>query len=155
MENLNELDKNSKFAFVVSRFNEEITENLLGGGKDVLTQAGISQDNIEVFRVPGAWEIPLIAEELANSETHYSAIVCLGCVIKGQTSHDEHINRFVSLALGELGMEYRIPITFGILTVNNHQQAVDRSGGSVANRGAEATHAAVEMCRLLDTIRST
>ena len=152
------LPADTRIAFVVSRFNEEITDGLLSGGRQVLRDAGVADTHAEVFRVPGAWEIPLVADQLArhnSSRQHkWSAIVCLGCVIRGQTSHDQHINRFVSMALGELGLKHQMPITFGILTVENRQQAIERSGGSVANRGAEATHAALDLLRTLASIRA-
>ena len=136
-----------KFAIVVSRFNEEITGNLLSGASQALVEKGVDDSQIDVVFVPGAWEIPLIVKRLAKSAS-YQAVICLGAVIKGQTSHDQHINHFVSTALGNLGLEFEIPITFGILTVENRQQAIDRSGGSVANRGTDAALAAIEMCVL-------
>ena len=142
----------TKIAFVVSRFNTEITDGLLAGGQEVARENGLTETQWQVIRVPGAWEIPLVADELARSGK-YTAIVCLGCVIRGQTSHDQHINRFVSLALGNLGLEHRLPITFGILTVENRQQACERSGGDVANRGSEATAAALELIHTLRQIR--
>ena len=140
-----------KFAIIVARFNEQITENLLAGAVKALTSAGVDDGQIDVARVPGAWEIPLVARKLAQ-RSDYSAVICLGAVIRGQTSHDQHINHFVSTALGNLGLEFGIPITFGILTCENRQQAIDRSGGSVANRGTDAALAAIEMCDLIESI---
>ncbi len=140
-----------KFAIVVAKFNEEITGNLLSGAVEALTAAGVQDQHIDVARVPGAWEIPLVAKKLAGRSA-YHAIICLGAVIRGQTSHDQHINHFVSTALGNLGLEFGIPITFGILTCNDRQQAIDRAGGSVANRGTDAALAAIEMCCLMDSM---
>ena len=139
------------FAIVVSKFNETITENLLKGAINVLQQNGISDNNITVARVPGAWEIPLVAKKLAQT-SRFASIVCLGCVIRGQTSHDSHINRFVSNSLGRLGMKYELPITFGILTCEDTQQAEDRSGGAKGNRGADAAEAALYMCGLMESL---
>jgi 6,7-dimethyl-8-ribityllumazine synthase len=98
--------------------------------------------------VPGAWEIPLIAERLAESES-YVAVICLGAVIKGETTHDEHINRQVSLSLGQLALVTGLPVLFGVLTCNTLEQAIHRSGGNVGNKGIECAEAALEMVRLL------
>ena len=140
-----------KFAIVVARFNESITKNLLSGAVQALTEGGVKDANIDTVRVPGAWEIPLVAKRLTE-KSNYSAVICLGAVIRGETSHDQHINHFVSTALGNLGLETGIPIAFGILTCNNRQQAIDRSGGAVANRGTDAALAALEMVSVMDSI---
>jgi 6,7-dimethyl-8-ribityllumazine synthase len=137
-----------RFAIVVSRYNENITGKLLQGAVETLEQAGIGSDDIDVAWVPGAWEIPLIAQRMAETG-RYAAVLNLGAVIRGETSHDEHINRQVSLSLGELSLATGIPMLFGVLTVNTLEQAIHRSGGNVGNKGVECAEAALQMVRLL------
>ena len=137
-----------RFAVVVSRYNETITEKLLVGAIDKLREYGISDEQIEIYRVPGAWEIGLAARFALESA---SAVICLGAVIRGETTHDVHINTTVSSILGELMSETGKPVSFGVLTCNNLEQAIQRSGGSVGNKGHEAVDAAVEMLRLRDS----
>lgn len=146
-----DLHPQSRFAIVVSRYNEDITGNLLIGSIETLTEAGIDEDQIDIVWVPGAWELPLIAKKMADSQ-RYAAVICLGCVIRGETTHDRQINRFVSLAVGELSLKYDIPVVFGVLTCNSRRQAIHRSGGDVGNKGHEVAKAAIDMVRLLDTI---
>ena len=110
--------------------------------------AGIADDAIDVAWVPGAWELPLVAQRFAKSEKH-AAVLCLGAVIKGETTHDEHINRQVSLGLGEIALRTGVPVLFGVLTCNTVEQAIHRSGGNVGNKGRECAEAALEMVRLL------
>ena len=142
----------SRFAIVVSRYNESITCKLLAGAVETLTAAGVPDENIEVAWVPGAWEIPLIAAEAACGE-RFTAVICLGAVIRGETSHDEHINRHVSLSLGQVSIETGVPVAFGVLTCNTLEQAIHRSGGNVGNKGEEAAAAALEMANLLVNLR--
>jgi 6,7-dimethyl-8-ribityllumazine synthase len=138
----------TKFAIVVARYNENITGKLLTGALETLQKHGVAEDAIEVAWVPGAWELPLIAQQFAITEK-YAAIICLGAVIKGETTHDEHINRQVSQNLGNLALEFNIPIAFGLLTCNSLEQAIHRSGGNVGNKGIECAEAALEMASLL------
>jgi 6,7-dimethyl-8-ribityllumazine synthase len=140
-----------KFAIVVSRYNEHITGKLLTGAVETLRAAGVTDEAISVAWVPGAWEIPLAAQRMAESGS-YVAVLCLGCVIKGETTHDEHINRQVSLSLGQLALDTGLPVAFGVLTVNTLEQAIHRAGGNVGNKGQEAAEAALEMVRLLQTL---
>lgn len=137
-----------RFAIVVSRYNATITGKLLQGAIDTLTQAGIPDGDIDVAWVPGAWEIPLIAQRMAESG-RFAAVLTLGAVIKGETTHDEHINRQVSLSLGEISLVTGVPIAFGVLTVNTLEQAIHRAGGNVGNKGIECAEAALQMVRLL------
>jgi 6,7-dimethyl-8-ribityllumazine synthase len=118
---------------------------------DTLKAAGVADEAIDVAWVPGAWEIPLAAQHMAESGS-YVAVLCLGCVIKGETTHDEHINRQVSLSLGQLALDKGMPISFGVLTVNTLEQAIHRAGGNVGNKGQEAAEAALEMVRLLNKL---
>jgi 6,7-dimethyl-8-ribityllumazine synthase len=141
-----------RFGIVASRYNENITAKLVEGAVQTLHKAAVADDQIDVAWVPGAWEIPLVAEEMAASE-RYVAILTLGAVIKGETSHDEHINRQVSLSLGEIALESGVPIAFGVLTVNTLEQAIHRSGGNAGNKGVECAEAALQMVRLLDKLR--
>lgn len=137
-----------RFAIVVSRYNEHITGKLLAGAIDTLRSGGVADEAIDVAWVPGAWEIPLVAQRMARSTKHV-AVLCLGAVIKGETTHDEHINRQVSLSLGQIALETGLPVLFGVLTCNTLEQAIHRAGGNVANKGQECALAALEMVRLL------
>jgi 6,7-dimethyl-8-ribityllumazine synthase len=149
-----------RFAIVVSRFNETITGRLLDGAVQTLAAGGVSDDRVDVAWVPGAFEIPTVAARLASSG-QYAAVLCLGAVIRGETTHDEHINRAVSLALAEIGLHEELPVLFGVLTCNTLEQAVARSGGEsgtrgkdtpdsrIGNKGSETAEAALEMVRLM------
>ena len=140
-----------RFAIVVSRYNDSITGKLLSGAVDTLTQHGVQDSQIDVAWVPGAWEIPLVAQRFAQSED-YVAVLCLGAVIRGETTHDEHINRQVSLSLGQIALDTGVPVLFGVLTCNNLEQAIHRSGGNVGNKGVECALAALEMASLLSKL---
>lgn len=142
----------SRFAIVVARYNQSITTKLLEGAVATLSAAGVADENIDVAWVPGAWEIPLAAAEMACSE-RYAAVICLGAVIRGETTHDEHINRQVSLSLGQIAIDTGLPVAFGVLTCNTLEQAIHRAGGNVGNKGAEAAGAALEMANLLARLR--
>lgn len=141
-----------RFAIVVSRYNENITEKLLAGALETLAAAGVADDAIDVAWVPGAFELPVVAEKMTDALP--AAVICLGCVIRGETTHDEHINRAVSHALVRIGVETGIPVMFGVLTCQNLEQAIHRSGGSVGNKGAECAEAALEMARLVEKLGS-
>ena len=140
-----------RFAIVVSRYNESITGKLLAGAVETLTKHGVADEAIDVAWVPGAWEIPLVAKRLAESE-EYVAVLCLGAVIRGETTHDEHINRQVSNSLGQIALESGLPVLFGVLTCNTLEQAIHRSGGNVGNKGVECAESALEMVRLLSDL---
>ena len=140
-----------RFAIVVSRYNESITSKLLTGAVATLTSAGVADDAIDVAWVPGAWEIPLVAQRFAASR-NYAAVLCLGAVIRGETTHDVHINRQVSLSLGRIALDTGTPVLFGVLTCNTLEQAIHRSGGNVGNKGVECAQAALEMASLLEKI---
>jgi len=140
-----------RYAIIVSRYNEHITSKLLAGALETLRAGGVVDDSIDVAWVPGAWEIPLVAQRMALSE-QYVAVLCLGAVIKGETTHDEHINRQVSMNLGEIALESDIPVLFGVLTCNTVEQAIHRAGGNAGNKGQECAEAALEMVRLLSKL---
>jgi 6,7-dimethyl-8-ribityllumazine synthase len=143
-----------RFAIVVSRYNDSITGKLVDGAIETLLLHGVDDTSIDVIWVPGAYEIPLAADHLAAAK-RYRAVICLGAVIRGETTHDQHINRAVSLAIMDSSIRYRIPITFGILTCNTLEQAIHRSGGNVGNKGVECAQAAIEMVRLLPKLEKT
>ena len=145
------LPASTRIAIVVSSYHDSITEKMLDASRAKLIAAGLTEKQIEIVRVPGAWEIPLAAKWIADSKK-FAAIIALGAVIKGDTSHDQHINRFVSLSLGQLGLASGIPVAFGVLTCNNLSQARERSGGKLGNKGSEAAEAALAMLRLRRTI---
>lgn len=137
-----------RFALVVSRYNESITGKLLRGAVETLLAAGVADGAIDVAHVPGAWEIPLVAQRMARSG-RYAAVLCLGAVIRGETTHDQHINHQVSTSLGQISLETGLPVLFGVLTCNTLEQAIHRSGGNVGNKGVECAEAALEMVRLM------
>jgi 6,7-dimethyl-8-ribityllumazine synthase len=135
-------------AIVVSRYNESITKNLLTGAMETLRQHGVKDEQIDVAWVPGAWELSLVADRLARSH-RYAAVICLGAVIRGETTHDQHINRAVSTSLARSGVDTGVPVVFGLLTCQTLEQAIHRSGGNVGNKGSECALAALEMVDLL------
>jgi 6,7-dimethyl-8-ribityllumazine synthase len=153
-----------RFAVVVSRFNESITARLLDGAVQTLVAHGVADDRIDVVWTPGAFEIPTVANALAASG-RYLAVICLGAVVRGETTHDQHINRAVSTALCEIGVHYGLPVLFGILTCNTLEQAVARSGGqsattgkdaagaSLGNKGVDCALAALEMVDLMAKLK--
>jgi 6,7-dimethyl-8-ribityllumazine synthase len=140
-----------RYAIVVSDYNESITRKLLAGAVETLRAAGVAEEAIDVARVPGAWELPVVAKVFAKSKRH-DAVICLGCVIKGETTHDEHINRQVSTSLGALALKTGVPIVFGVLTCQTLEQALNRAGGAVGHKGVEAAETAVRMVRLLESL---
>ncbi|MFI4876636.1 MAG: 6,7-dimethyl-8-ribityllumazine synthase [Blastopirellula sp. JB062] len=137
-----------RVAIVVARYNETITAKLCEGAVTTLESRGVAADAIEVAWVPGAWELPVVAARLARSG-QFHAVICLGAVIKGETTHDQYINSQVSSTLGQLALECEMPIMFGVLTCNTLEQALHRAGGNVGNKGSEAADAALEMVHLL------
>lgn len=139
--------KERRFAIVVSRYNELITERLLEGALNVLRRHGASDDAIDIYRVPGSWEIPIVAARCARSE-RYDAIICLGAILQGETAHAHHISASVCSALMQLMLETGAPIALGILTEATFEQALERAGGKVGNKGAEAALSALEMANL-------
>jgi 6,7-dimethyl-8-ribityllumazine synthase len=132
---------------VVSQYHQSITSELLSGAVKTLVENGVQEDGIRVVWVPGAWEIPLAVQYGLKSGSVDGAIG-LGCVIRGETTHDQHINDTVSNGLGSLALQYNVPVAFGVLTCNTIDQAVQRAGGDVGNKGVEAAEAVVQMMRL-------
>jgi len=136
------------FAIVVSRWNSFITERMLAGAKDALIRHGATEDKIAVAYVPGTWEIPLVAQRLAQSG-RYHAIICIGCLIRGSTPHFEYLAQEVTKGIGQISLQTGLPLTYGIITVENIEQAVERAGTKAGNKGAESAVAAIEMANLL------
>jgi 6,7-dimethyl-8-ribityllumazine synthase len=139
-----------KHAIVISRFNEFITESLLKGALDSLTRHGVKEEDITVVRIPGAYEIPLTADKLAKSKK-YDAIICIGAVIRGSTSHYDFVAG-ESAKVGSIGLQNSIPVIFGVLTTENIEQAIERAGTKAGNKGFEAASTAIEMVNLLKQI---
>lgn len=148
---LTHLTPADRFAIVVARWNEGITRKLLDGAVVTLAQHGVADDAIDVAWVPGSFEIPLVAQRMAASG-NYSAVLCLGAVIKGETSHDQHINRAVSLAINQIALATNVPVLFGVLTCETMEQAIHRAGGNVGNKGSECAEAALHMVGLLKNL---
>jgi 6,7-dimethyl-8-ribityllumazine synthase len=140
-----------RLAIVVARYNESITRKLLAGALATLSEHKIPDDHVDVAWVPGAFEIPLVADRMAKSG-RYLAVLCLGAVIRGETTHDQHINRAVSVGLEEAGRHSGVPVLFGVLTCDTLEQAIHRSGGNVGNKGSECALAALTMINLLEKL---
>ena len=140
-----------KFGIVVSRFNEFINAKLLGGAMDALIRHGAADDDIEVVWVPGAYEIPLIAQKMANSKK-YDAIICLGTVIRGSTTHQEYVCNEVAKGVAHVGLNTGVPTMFGVVTTENIEQAIERAGTKAGNKGFDAAVGAIEMANLLKEI---
>ncbi|MBR9372584.1 6,7-dimethyl-8-ribityllumazine synthase [Staphylococcus aureus] len=147
------IGKDLKVAIVVSRFNDFITGRLLEGAKDTLIRHDVNEDNIDVAFVPGAFEIPLVAKKLASSE-NYDAIITLGCVIRGATSHYDYVCNEVAKGVSKVNDQTNVPVIFGILTTESIEQAVERAGTKAGNKGAEAAVSAIEMANLLKSIKA-
>ncbi|RDE92771.1 6,7-dimethyl-8-ribityllumazine synthase [Aggregatibacter aphrophilus] len=144
----------AKIAVVISRFNSFINESLLEGALDALKRVGqVKDDNITLVRVPGAYELPLVARRLAESKK-FDAIVALGTVIRGGTAHFEYVAGEASSGLGKVAMEAEIPVAFGVLTTENIEQAIERAGTKAGNKGAEAALVALEMYNLLNQVQA-
>ncbi|MFH7203731.1 6,7-dimethyl-8-ribityllumazine synthase [Staphylococcus aureus] len=147
------IGKDLKVAIVVSRFNDFITGRLLEGAKDTLIRHDVNEDNIDVAFVPGAFEIPLVAKKLASSG-NYDAVITLGCVIRGATSHYDYVCNEVAKGVSKVNDQTNVPVIFGILTTESIEQAVERAGTKAGNKGAEAAVSAIEMANLLKSIKA-
>jgi 6,7-dimethyl-8-ribityllumazine synthase len=141
-----------KFAVIVSRFNSFITERLLGGAMDALTRTGADAESIDVVKVPGSWEVPLVAAELARQHRH-DAIICLSAVIRGETPHFDYVAAEAAKGIAHVSADSGVPVAFGVLTTNTLEQAIDRAGAKSGNKGFDAAMTAVEMANLLRSLR--
>lgn len=142
---------NEKFCIIVARFNEFIGAKLLSGAIDELIRHGAKEENIEVIWCPGAFEIPLVAKKAAKTGK-YNAIITLGAVIKGSTSHYDYVCAEVSKGVASVGLETGIPVIFGVLTTDNIEQAIERAGTKAGNKGSDAAKSAIEMANLIAKI---
>jgi len=139
-------------AIVVSRFNELVTRALLAGAQDGLARHGVEPDSVDVAWVPGSFEIPLAARKLAESG-RYQAVVCLGAVIRGETPHFDHVANQASSGISRVALDTGVPVIFGVLTADTLEQAMERAGGKMGNKGYDAAVAAIEMANLMRGLR--
>lgn len=145
--------KGLKFAILVTRFNSLITDRLLAGALDALARTGCRDDDIEIVKAPGSWELPVIARELA-AQKKYDAIICLSAVIRGDTPHFDYIASEASKGLAQTSLEFGVPVAFGVLTCETLEQAIDRAGAKSGNKGYDAAMTAVEMGNLMRQLRA-
>ena len=143
-----------RFAIVVSRFNSFITERLLSGAMDALVRTGADPEAIDTIKVPGSWEVPLVAGELARQH-RYDAIICLSAVIRGETPHFDYVAGEAAKGVAHASIDTGVPVAFGVLTTNTLEQAIDRAGAKGGNKGFDAAMTAVEMANLMRTLRQT
>jgi len=139
--------KGMKFGIVASRFNDFISGRLIDGAVDALTRAGADEKDIQIYKVPGAFELPLMAKKLAKTE-RFDAVICLGAVIRGATPHFEYISAEVTKGIASVGLEMEIPVSFGVLTTDTIEQAIERAGTKAGNKGWDAAMSAIEMVDL-------
>ncbi|MEZ6045519.1 MAG: 6,7-dimethyl-8-ribityllumazine synthase [Planctomycetaceae bacterium] len=147
----NLLIKDVQVGIVVARWNDLITSRLLTGAIDTFKRHGLAEEHITVVHVPGSFEIPLAAKNLAARD-EIAGVCCLGAVIQGETSHHEYINQPAASSLMQIGLQYNKPVTFGVLTCGNMDQAIDRAGGKAGNKGQEAALALIEMVNVLEQL---
>ncbi len=147
----NLIAKDLKFAIVIARFNEFIGSKLLSGSIDALVRHGAEEEEIEIIWVPGAFEIPLVAKKLAKSKD-YDAIICLGAVIRGATTHFDQVSNEVTKGIASVSLETEVPVIFGVLTTDTIEQAIERAGTKAGNKGVDAAITAIEMANLLKEI---
>lgn len=140
-----------KFCIIISRFNDFIGSKLLSGAIDELRRHGVNPDNIDIVKVPGAFEIPLLALKCAKTQK-YNAIITLGAIIKGSTSHYDYVCAELSKGIASVSLQTEVPVIFGVLTTENIEQAIERAGTKAGNKGSEAAKAAIEMANLIKTI---
>lgn len=145
------LAEGKKFVLVASRFNDFITDRLVGGAVDALQRTGVAEKDIDIVKVPGAFEIPLAAQKLAR-KGRYDAVICLGAVIRGATPHFEYVSAEVSKGIAQIGLETGVPVIFGVVTTDTIEQAIERAGTKAGNKGWSAAMSAVEMVNLLEVV---
>ena len=147
----NLLGEGLRFGIVISRFNDFITHKLLDGALDALVRHGVRDQDVEIARVPGSFEIPLIAKKMAATG-RYAGIICLGTVIRGATPHFEYIASEVAKGVAHVGLDTGVPVIFGVITADNLEQAIERAGTKAGNKGADAAVAAIEMANLIRAV---
>ncbi|MEX2158865.1 MAG: 6,7-dimethyl-8-ribityllumazine synthase [Dehalococcoidia bacterium] len=141
-----------RIGIVVARFNETVTARMLAGAREALQQHGVRDEDVDVAWVPGAFELPLIAKKLAESR-RYDAVVCLGAVIRGETPHFEFVAGEAARGIGQVALDTGLPVVFGVVTPNTVEQAMDRAGGRIGNKGYDAVTTAIEMATLVRNLR--
>jgi 6,7-dimethyl-8-ribityllumazine synthase len=146
------LAEGKKFALIASRFNDFITDKLVSGAVDALLRSGARDEDIDIVKVPGAFEIPLLAKKMA-AKTRYDAIICLGAVIRGATPHFDYVSAEVSKGVAMVSLEADIPVIFGIITTDTIEQAIERAGTKAGNKGWSAAMSAIEMANLSDVVQ--
>lgn len=147
--NLN--SKNKRYAIIVGRFNEFIGSKLLSGALDSLKRHGVKDEEVEIFWVPGAFEIPLIAKKCAKSKK-FNAVICLGAVIRGATTHYEQVSNEVAKGIAQVSLETLVPVIYGVITTENIEQAIERAGTKAGNKGFDAATCAIEMANLVEEL---
>ena len=145
------LGEGKKFALITSRFNDFITDKLVGGALDALVRSGVDDDDIDLLKVPGAFEIPLVAKK-AVATGKYDAVICLGAVIRGSTSHYDYVCAEASKGIAQVSLDSGTPVIFGIITTDTIEQAIERAGTKAGNKGWSAAISALEMANLMDTL---
>jgi len=145
------LGEGLKFGIVVARFNDFITNKLLEGAQDTLLRHGVNEEDVEVTWVPGSFEIPLVAQKLANTK-RYDAVICLGAVIRGGTPHFEYVASEVTKGIAQVGLSTGLPVIYGVITADTLEQAIERAGTKQGNEGSKAAITAIEMVNLLNSI---
>jgi len=148
------LAEGKKFALIMSRFNDFITQKLVDGAVDALQRSGARDEDIDIVKVPGAFEIPLLAKQMAARQ-RYDAIICLGAVIRGATPHFDYVSAEVSKGIAMVSLEADIPVIFGIITTDTIEQAIERAGTKAGNKGWSAAMSAVEMANLMDVVQQS
>lgn len=147
----NLLAEGKKFAIIVARFNDFITERLVDGAVDALVRSGAKDTDISIIKVPGAFEIPLIAKKIVE-KNQYNAVICLGAVIRGATPHFDYVSAEVTKGVAMVGLESGTPVIFGVITTDTIEQAIERAGTKAGNKGWSAAMAAVEMANLIEVV---
>ena len=145
------LGEGRKFALIVSRFNDFISDRLMGGALDALLRSGVKDEDIDIVKVPGAFEIPLVAKKLVKKKK-YDAVICLGAVIRGATPHFEYVSAEVSKGIATVSIESGVPVIFGIITTDTIEQAIERAGTKAGNKGWSSAMSALEMANLVDVV---
>ena len=147
------MTKSNHIVIVCARFNETVTQSLLKGAQGALQEHGVAASQIDVVWVPGSFELPLAAQQAA-ARNDVSAVICVGAVIRGETPHFEYVSQAAAMGILRASLDHHKPVTFGVLTTDTPEQAFQRAGGRVGNKGADAAHAAMEMIKVLEQIRS-
>lgn len=150
----NLIAEGKRFALIVSRFNDFISEKLLSGAIDALQRSGVSDEAMDIVKVPGSFEIPLIAKKVAQARNH-DAVLCLGAVIRGSTPHFDYVSAEVSKGIATVGLDTGVPVIFGIITADTIEQAIERAGTKAGNKGWSAAVSAIEMTNLIDSMEGS